>query len=227
MKDVGRLITEPESLFPTYFDFHLWRELVEDDDIDAICEVAKKCEEKGYDLQAFHFWSIAAEYPNGYEAMYKLGMYYWEGKSFLPKDRFAALYWLSQAGEKYGEAARVLLVYYRDMYRQLVQNLSQYIENKKDVDIEDAGQLSFWHDSELEQHVRQKFIQQEICAIKRDMEVAGKECVRWFVVRIEQLDMEADFAFWRTVKAARRIQKSPEPLDVKIKKLKNLLGGRL
>ena len=99
MKDMGSLMTGQESLFPTYFDFHLWRKLVEEDDINAICEVAKKCEEKGYDLQAFHFWSIAAEYPNGYEAMYKLGMYYWEGKSFLPKDRFAALYWLSQAGE--------------------------------------------------------------------------------------------------------------------------------
>ena len=192
-----------------------------------ICEMAKKCEEKGYDLQAFHFWSIAAEYPNGYEAMYKLGMCYWEGKSFLPKDRFAALYWLSQAGENYGEAARVLLVYYRDMYRQLVQKLSQCIENEKDAGIEDAGQLSFWQDSELEQHVRQKFIQQEICAIKRDMEVAGKECVRWFVVRIEQLDMEADFAFWRTVKAARRVQNSPESLDVKIKKLQKLLGDRV
>ena len=227
MKDVSKLIADPESLFPTYFDFHLWRKLVEEDDINAICEVAKKCEEKGYDLQAFHFWSIAAEYPNGYEAMYKLGMCYWEGKSFLPKDRFAALYWLSQAGENYGEAARVLLVYYRDMYRQLVQKLSQCIENEKDADIEDARQLSLGQDSELEQCVCQNFIPPEIRAIKRDMEVAGKECVRWSVVRIEQLDMEADFSSWYMVKAARRIQKKPESLDVKIKKLQKLLGNRV
>ncbi len=41
MKDVSKL-ADLESLFPTYFDFHLWRKLVEEDDINAICEVAKK-----------------------------------------------------------------------------------------------------------------------------------------------------------------------------------------
>lgn len=113
------------------------RQIMEWDNIIALCEVGDKYASIGCYAKAMQCWFLAAEDTNDYEAKYRLGYCYFKGNELVNKDMFRAIYWLKQSSEKGSyKAAKILGGYYESL---------AYGEDERIIDDPNNQQLSIWN----------------------------------------------------------------------------------
>ena len=117
MKDVNPKPGDREGLFPIpalMRDFHKWQKGVGNDDVDAIIEMATKCEENRCDAQALYYWQLAVDYGRP-SAMLRLGLLYLTGLRQIKRDMYSAIHWLCQAAKAGSTKAAALVGMYHEI----------------------------------------------------------------------------------------------------------------